>query len=322
MRIIFRADASREMGSGHVLRSSVLAEEAISRGYECIFIGQISGLDWVADWIANINFSAILKPEDKFQVNSETDVLLIDSYSIPLDSEFISIENWLYTMSISDAISPRYIVHAELRPSLEIQNHRNSRAIVLSGPDYILTRLRITKIAHHESFNEKPCVLIVGGGSDPFGFVKEITQVIGGLDLDLSIHCFSNDDIPNHGMTDFNSHKIGPNLDNLAEIADVVLTTASTTSLEFIAREIPVGVVCAVDNQQDYYEQLGRRAYASQIGFRDSLGQWTFDLDELRNLLTDSEKRKSLKNSIRGLIDLKGAARVIDFIEIETSKKI
>ena len=48
MRFIFRADASRENGSGHVMRSSVLAEEAISRGYECIFIGEISDLDWVA----------------------------------------------------------------------------------------------------------------------------------------------------------------------------------------------------------------------------------------------------------------------------------
>lgn len=54
MRIIFRADASREIGSGHVMRSSVLAEEAVSRGFERIFIGSISGLDWVADRISTL----------------------------------------------------------------------------------------------------------------------------------------------------------------------------------------------------------------------------------------------------------------------------
>jgi len=49
VRFIFRADASREIGSGHVMRSLALAEEAISRGFDCIFVGKISDLDWVSE---------------------------------------------------------------------------------------------------------------------------------------------------------------------------------------------------------------------------------------------------------------------------------
>jgi hypothetical protein len=63
MRFVFRADASREIGSGHVMRSSVLAEEAISRGFECVFIGKISDLDWVAKRISTLGFTQVLSEE-------------------------------------------------------------------------------------------------------------------------------------------------------------------------------------------------------------------------------------------------------------------
>ena len=73
-----------------------------------------------------------------------------------------------------------------------------------------------------------------------------------------------------------------------------------------------MGVVCAIDNQADYYEQLGRLGYASQLGVHNSDAGWEFDLTTIKELLESHDKRESLKTSIRALIDLKGAARVID----------
>ena len=107
---------------------------------------------------------------------------------------------------------------------------------------------------------------------------------------------------------------MGSELDVVAGHVDAVLTTASTSSLECIAREIPTGVVCAVDNQQGYYEQLGRLGYASQIGVRSLDGVWDFDVDPIMELLGSQKKRDSLREATHGLIDLKGASRVIDFL--------
>ena len=89
MRFIFRADASREIGSGHVMRSSVLAEEAISRNFECIFVGRISGLDWVSERIANLGFSRVIEDERLFDVDRELDILVLDTYSIPVSSQHL-----------------------------------------------------------------------------------------------------------------------------------------------------------------------------------------------------------------------------------------
>jgi spore coat polysaccharide biosynthesis predicted glycosyltransferase SpsG len=314
MRFIFRADASREIGSGHVMRSSVLAEEAISRGYECFFVGRISDLDWVAQRISKLGFSQVLSVESAFTPNIETDVLILDSYSIPVANAFIAKENWKLVLSICDEISPRYVTDIELRPGLQEIGGAHDGPVVLEGAEFILIRKGIEKSSRKVDHVGVPKVLVVGGGSDPFGYVKAVTEVISSLGLKLEVHVFTQDAIPNGSEVSFVTHPIGSKMDLMASDVDVVLTTASTSSLEFIAREIPTGVVSAVDNQDNYYEELGRLGYAQQIGKKNSDGEWWFDRAEMVELLGNQRKRETLRDLITGLIDLKGAERVIDFL--------
>jgi spore coat polysaccharide biosynthesis predicted glycosyltransferase SpsG len=314
MRFIFRADASREIGSGHVMRSSVLAEEAISRGYECIFVGEISDLNWVSDRIANMGFSRVISCEKSFDADVNSDVLILDSYTIPVSNSFVLKKNWKLVLSICDEISPKYEADIELHPGLETAIRGRAAPIILSGAPYILIRNGIKKSHRVFSSGRKTKVLIVGGGSDPFGFVQEISIVIDKLDLNLEVHAFSDEVSPKIKRHNYVSHPIGPVLDSIAGDFDLVLTTASTTSLEFIAREIPMGVVCAVNNQANYYGQLGRLGLATQIGVRNESGDWDFDIRAIRELLVSMEKRRLLKVAINGLVDSDGATRVIDYL--------
>lgn len=82
--------------------------------------------------------------------------------------------------------------------------------------------------------------------------------------------------------------------------------------------EIPTSVVCEVDNQEEYYEQLGRLGYASQIGVRTSNGTWDIEVKAIEELLKNESTRHSLRNKIRGLIDPKGGARVLDGLTSST----
>lgn len=314
MRFIFRADASREIGSGHVMRSSVLAEEAISRGFECIFIGKISGLDWVGDRIETLGFTQVFSDESSFVSDASTDILILDSYSIPVSNAFISKMNWKFVMSICDQITPNYKVDIELRPGFENSGEVQSPPVLLSGAKYILIRKGILKSSRQKDYSETTKVLVVGGGSDPFGFVPTVAKVLNTLKMNLEVHLFSNDKNLIAFSRRFVIHPIGSALDEIVQKIDVVLTTASTSSLEFIAQEIPTGVMCLVDNQEDYYEQLGRLGYATQIGTRTHAGKWEIEIEAIKELLSSQEKRDSLKQSIMGLVDLKGASRVIDFL--------
>ncbi len=296
------------------MRSSVLAEEAISRGYECIFVGRISDLDWVAERISQLGFSQVLSVESAFRANFETDVLILDSYSIPVSNEFITKENWKLVLSICDEITPKYLADSELRPGLRKLDTTHDGPVVLSGAEYVLIRKGIEKSSRNINRIGVPKVLVVGGGSDHFGYVKAVAEVIGSLGLKLEVHAFTQDTIPTSSEVNFVIHPIGSELDLIAGDVDVVLTTASTSSLEFIAREIPTGVVSAVDNQENYYEELGRLGFAQQIGKKSAASEWWFDRQQIIELLGNPRKREHLKHSITGLIDLKGAERVIDFL--------
>lgn len=312
VRFIFRADASIEIGSGHVMRSSVLAEEAISRGYECIFVGTILGLEWVSARIAGLGFSQVIADEHSFGIVKQSDVLIVDSYSIPESDSFIAKKNWKSILSICDAVTPNYKSDIELRPSLSAVDLGHGAPIMLSGPEYVLIRKGIEKSVRDRSLGDALKVLIVGGGSDPFRFVDSITNIVSSMELNLEVHIFTagRNYVDSSGR--ITRHPIGSSLDLIAKDIEVVLTTASTASLEFIAREIPTGVVCAVGNQEDIYIQLGRLGCASQLGVYNSGGSWEFDEPAIKELLESQERQMSLKKATYRLIDLKGAARVVD----------
>ncbi len=316
MRIIFRADASRKIGAGHVMRSSVLAEEAIQRGYECIFVGSVTGLSWVSGHINALGFAQIIEDENLFVPKIESDVLIIDSYSIPISDSFIVKSNWKLVLSICDESTPRYESDIELRPGLARILGSDNGKLVLSGPEYILVRKGIEKNRVRTNTTEALKVLIMGGGSDPFGFVPSITKFLSSLQLKLEVHLFSNTEISEKSTMTLINHQVGSELDRVAGEVDVVFCTASTSSLEFIAREIPTGVVCSIDNQNDYYAQLGELGFAAQLGYLGLDGKWVFNLQEIRALLENRERRDTLAKATHMLIDLHGAARVIDILEL------
>ena len=106
MRFVFRADASMSIGAGHVMRSSAIAEEAISRGVPCLFVGKISELDWVRERIRGLGFIQVLENSSEFIPDENEDILIIDSYEIPTDDVFVQLRNWSKVVSIFDELTP------------------------------------------------------------------------------------------------------------------------------------------------------------------------------------------------------------------------
>ena len=47
LKILFRADASVQQGTGHIMRCLVIADELRKRGHECIFLNFSLSLIWV-----------------------------------------------------------------------------------------------------------------------------------------------------------------------------------------------------------------------------------------------------------------------------------
>jgi hypothetical protein len=95
-----------------------------------------------------------------------------------------------------------------------------------------------------------------------------------------------------------------------AEKCDLAFTLASSLSIELIAREVPLGVAYAFDNQEDGFHELVSLSLALPIGERDIQGNWIFDKDNLTELIISASLRNQLRSRMSGLIDFKGAERV------------
>ena len=310
-----RADASESIGSGHVMRSSAIAEELIARGEDVVFVGQISGLPWVEERIASLGFTQIHNNPSDFNSNPNSDVLLLDSYEISVSDDFINAENWLHIVAIVDELTPSYLCSLRIHPGLDSNWVGDSKVPILAGPKYIPFRSSIFKNIHaarHEQQNLR--IAVVAGGSDPYGLVNEIAKILAKIPEQFEVYLFSNSVLGSSLDTRFHIIKVGQQLDELTKNVDLVLTTSSTSSLEFLARGLCVGIICAVDNQEQYYNSLGELAVAAQIGFRNSDKEWKLDKEKISLLITSSELRANLLEKAKGLFDFKGASRIVDAI--------
>ena len=298
-------------GSGHVMRSSAIAEEAIARHIPCLFVGQISDLTWVTERVRALGFTQIIESSTKFTPNKE-DILIIDSYEIPDTDKFLQSEKWLKVVSIFDDLTPDYSCDLRIHPGLTKEWPGPSSVRTLSGPMYAPLRKSIKHSTENESASQLK-ILVVGGGADTCGFVAEVANSLRNLTQSFHATLFTNTTLKTSLDERFSVSKVGLGLDIVANSVDLVFTTASTTSLEFLARGSAVAVGCAVDNQELYYKELGDGEYALCIG-RYLQGEWNLEEDLISEIISSSTLRQSLRFNSANLIDMRGASRIVDEI--------
>jgi len=315
MRYVLRADASKLMGAGHVMRSSAIAEELIARGEEVIFVGQISDLHWVEERIASLGFGKIYKQSNDYISSSDSDVLIIDTYNGEITDPFIDPKNWLHIVAIVDELTPNYRCTLRIHPGLDSNWTGNSLIPILAGPKYIPFRSSLSRNIHVRN-DEKHVfkIAVIAGGSDPHGLVNEIAKILATMPEQFEAYLFSSSYADSVLDSRFFYVEVGPLLDEVTKDVDLVLTTASTSSLEFIARGLCVGIVCAIDNQEQYYETLSELGIAIPLGFRNSTNGWDLNHQKIYSLVNSSELREHLIARASGLIDFNGASRIVDAI--------
>lgn len=315
MRYVLRADASQSIGSGHVMRSSAIAEELIARGEDVVFVGLMSELPWVEERITSLGFSGVYRNTNDFKSNPYSDVLILDSYAIEIHEEFISTKNWLHVVTLVDELTPNYFCTLRIHPGLDPGWVGQSKIPILAGPRYIPIRSSISRnIQSLNQENSKLRILVVAGGSDPHHLVLEISNILATFQELFEVFLFTNTISDFISDSRFHFFKIGSSLDELSRNANLVLTTSSTSSLEFIARGLCVGIACAVENQKQNYDSLGKLGVAAQIGSYSPTSGWNLEKNTIQKLVTEPGFRTEITEKALGLIDFDGAGRIVDAI--------
>jgi spore coat polysaccharide biosynthesis predicted glycosyltransferase SpsG len=310
MRHVYRADASPEIGAGHVMRISALAEESILRGIETVFIGKIENLPWVNSRLKNMNFSSRLSKQEKFNNNS-TDILIVDSYKITNQDQIFIEKNWFKVVTIFDEYTPDYRSDLRIHSGLKEKWTGANYTKTLSGPKFIPIRKSITQ--NIKKIESQPVKIIISGGaSDANGFTSAMTECLRGVESPFHAYVL-NRNSKIHDDERFTYLKMGAAFDSIIREADLVFTLAGTSVFEFLAAGLPVAVACSVENQLSNYYRLGDNHIALPIGMFDRT-IWKFDHGAVLNIMGSREVRSTLKQNAIGLIDLLGAERILNEI--------
>ncbi len=314
MRMIFYADASPQIGAGHVMRVTTIAQAALKMGYECHFVGDIQSLTWVKEYITSLGFKSVSGSLDRISLSWHDSILVFDSYTLSSSSGCLRPSEWALTVNVCDRYTPKYpadlYILQDLSPTVD-SKHPN----VFSGPDFTLLREEIVKCSISRDYGTPLKVVVTGGGSDPYFFVRNLLHELVSVQYEMEIHTFANYFLPEYSSLNVIQHSPGLQLDRVAKDAGLAITTASTTSLEFIAREIPTLIACVTNNQIPNYRELVNLGYALPIGSRDEYGFWAFNSKTLESAITEPRVRDVLRKRIRGLIDLGATTRVMNEVE-------
>jgi len=311
MRYVLSGEASPAIGAGHVMRLSAIGEELISRGIDVAFVGSIVDVDWLKNRILTLGFSTVKFEERDFVSDPRSDILILDSYTKDPFDKFVEKSNWKKIVSISDKSTPLYRVDLVVHPNISENKIDHQGESFYSGPLYVPFRKSITK--HNNHLQSKLKILLVGGGTDPFKFVENVARVLVHVELDFEARLFTNNQKKKNLDSRFVINEIGPEFDEFSNVADLVFTTSSTTSLEFVGRQIAMGIGCSIKNQEDYYNKLSNMGVAIPIGQVLS-GRWKLNANSIKLLVADESLRSALRAKCKEFIDLKGATRIADLI--------
>jgi spore coat polysaccharide biosynthesis predicted glycosyltransferase SpsG len=156
-------------------------------------------------------------------------------------------------------------------------------------------------------------ITVVGGGTDTLDFSQVVSSILKDIKTDFVVQLLVSKKTYKFNDERFNVIEQGEIIDVLSRDSDLVLTTASTTALEFISTGCAVGIAQAVDNQRRNYNMLVELGVAYPIGYYSN-NVWNLDFTNISKLVTDSTLRINLRNNARNWLDKDGQKRVVDAI--------
>jgi spore coat polysaccharide biosynthesis predicted glycosyltransferase SpsG len=320
MAFVFRADASLSIGSGHIVRCIAVAEALKIAGEEVIHVGEISNLPWLTDLLLTGPFSQFGVDESDYQPTQE-DVLVIDSYYLDPNENFLNSNSWKTVACFVDRSTPQF--HADsyfnLAPNLNWRPSSNDQnSPIYSGVKYIPVRTihknREVKLRENDPIK----VVITSGGSDINGLTQHLVSTLCELDSEFEVEVFSNESI--EADSRFTISDVGQKLSDSLNTCDLVLTAAGSTIWELLSRKIPFGVACSVKNQEENFEYLASHDLATPIGKYSAENGWVLYKESLSRLIDDVSLRADLKSRMDVLKFGDGAENIAQIL-IDLSKK-
>lgn len=331
LRLAIRCDGLRDRGVGHLVRQMALMEELRDRGHHVWLVGDID-VDWVREQAGRLaNEASPAMPDERFiaaSLDRGVTAVMIDGY--PFDARLgAGLQGagiGVLTM-VDDTFGRHQMADIYIDQNLGARPG-DSDALWLTGPEYVLVRdvVRERRGRYAPGATGKPRVLVVFGGTDPFGGTPLAVQLL--LETGRPVHIVAvaadagiSDQLSRLAVSAEQELEVLPpqqDLPGLALSCDFAVIAAGSTVWELACLGVPTGLVCVVDNQLEGYRQATREL-AMGLGplteLREDRGTRASAIRSLTRLLGEPGLREHYSTLASSLVDGDGRVRVADAIE-------
>lgn len=307
-KVMFRVDASRSIGNGHLMRSMALAKGLKQCGIECLFVSQ--DLDGnLIKYLESNDFEVMRINNEKSGIKVVSQIrpklLVIDHYKINSDAES-SYRNYVKKLFVIDDLANRKH-NCDILLDQNLGRKRNDYRLLveektklLIGPKFALTRdefFRYRKISLNrrgDNFGQPLKVLVSMGGTDQGGYTSKAIEAIAssGLHSDtvVTILISSNSSNISKIRKSLKLLKYPSNLiidpSNIAELmaySDFSIGALGSTSWERCILGLPSISVCVAKNQKSIGESLAKAGASLVIGRKRFKEDLIEELSKIKN---------------------------------------
>lgn len=340
--IWIRADAGKNIGSGHVMRCLSIAAGLQKAGQEICFITadeaprellEARGIKYLVLHTAYNRMEEELDVLEPLLSEHRPELLLIDSYHVT-EAYFRRVGKYAKTVYMDDI--PRfayavdgvanYNIYGEDMPYRELycrEKTVHELPRLFLGPAYAPLREQFRE-SQYKVRSKAEHVLITTGGSDRYNLAGKILQEVLGREKlqDLHYHVVSGAFNPHLGELEklaahYGGIQIYRNVSDMAGLmkqCDMAITAGGSTMYELSAVGIPTLCFSFVDNQELIVENFYRKKLVAYGGnYLKEQERFAGNVaDALTFLAGEEALRRRYSDRQRMLVDGKGAERLAE----------
>lgn len=335
--LVFRVDANKHIGTGHIMRCIALAQEWKKGGGEIVFLSccesQIIRAQIVDEGFNYIETANTLT--EKNDIENTISFLnglrrafwmVIDGYHFS-DGYFQNIREAGYKVLLFDDVNHRNIVSVDiiLNQNIDAEKMKYNCSLdtkKLLGVQYALLRKDFLDFRGRQRIIPEKAnkIVVTMGGGDFKNVTLEIIKafnLINDPELDViiivgpsNIHM---DSLTRELKLSLFKNELRTSVKNMTEImawADLAITAGGSTCWELCYMGVPSLVVCTAENQKYVINGLNKREVFRTLGWWEGI-ETTNMAQEIQGLIMDRLQRLRMSRLGEKLIDGSGGQRIV-----------
>ncbi len=328
--IAVRCDAHAASGLGHLIRQTALVEELLHRGHQVSLFGTCD-VEWGTRQAERLGllFEDVADECVAEECRSRgIRAVMIDGYDIPASVGESLQENGIGVAAMVDGEFGRHQV-ADLYVDQNLGSEaRDETHSWLVGSEYVLLRDIVFDRREQASrpSDAVPRVLVVFGGSDPFGGCAVATKILLATGKAVEVVAIAAtekqrkilEQLPTLATQSVEVLGTQDDLPVIAVHCDLAISAAGSSVWEFACLGVPTALVCVTANQRLGYEAAvaDLAAGLGELGTLKEIPEARQNATAiLAELLQQPSRRAKMAARGRDLVDGRGRQRVADALQ-------